>query len=64
MVEATDAKIALLNKAHTLNEKANDDVQFINTAVIAEKLPVGILVCSLNASKSVEIHYLNAFARK
>ena len=61
-MEATDAKVALIDKAFGQSNLTDENTSVIDTSIITEKLPVGILVCSLNNANAIEAHYLNSFA--
>ena len=59
MAKLSDPKVAQIGKFRPLNITQN---QIVNTAVVAEKLPVGILVCTLADHGVIEVIYTNDFA--
>ncbi len=61
-MEASDVKVASINNAIDLGDKKIADNNIIDASIITEKLPVGILVCSLNNARGIEVNYLNSFA--
>jgi diguanylate cyclase (GGDEF)-like protein len=61
-LEAKQTKVARINEAIALDNMVKSETSFIDAETITEKLPVGILVCSLNGINNIDVHYLNAFA--
>lgn len=54
------------NKVSPIANPAGEDgasARFVNTSAVAERLPVGVLVCSITTSNVIEALFINRFAR-